>query len=262
MSNIVVRALSGAVYVAALIGCALWSPYAMSILFLMVMLLASHEFKNMTKGDSGILLWVLPTYLFYTMFVLHGYVSSSSYLLFLFPIVHAAYSVIKLKDAQQMLYTCAGAVLYIALPLASVIDLHVSMISGLIVPFFIMIWANDTGAYLVGRAIGKTKLAPKISPKKTIEGLVGGIIFCIATALITSYFLPELSIANAIGIAVVVGIFSNIGDLFESALKRIVGVKDSGHLFPGHGGFLDRFDSVIFAAPATLIYIKAIYPWL
>jgi phosphatidate cytidylyltransferase len=234
----------------------------MSILFLLVMLLASHEFKTMTKGATGIMLWVLPAYLFYTTTVLHGFVHHLAYLLFLLPILHAAYSVIKLKDAKHMLYTCAGAVLYIAIPLASVIDLHVSMISGLIVPFFIMIWANDTGAYLVGRAIGKTKLAPKISPKKTIEGLIGGIIFCIATALITSYFLPELSIANAIGIAVVVGIFSNIGDLFESALKRIVGVKDSGHLFPGHGGFLDRFDSVIFAAPATLIYIKAIYPWL
>lgn len=262
MSNIVVRALSGAVYVAALIGCALWSAYAMSILFLLVMLLASSEFKAMTKGDDGILLWVLPAYLFYTMTVLHGFAHPISYLLFLAPIVHAAHSVIKLKDSKTMLFTCAGAVLYVALPLASVIDLHLSMIPGLIVPFFIMIWANDTGAYLVGRAIGKNKLAPKISPKKTIEGLVGGIIFCIATALITTYFLPNLSVPNAIGIAVVVGIFSNIGDLFESALKRIVGVKDSGKLFPGHGGFLDRFDSVIFAAPATLIYIKAIYPWL
>lgn len=262
MSNIVVRALSGAVYVAALIGCALWSAYAMSILFLLVMLLASNEFKNMTKSNDGILLWVLPTYLFYTMTVLHGFAHPLSYLLFFLPILHAAYAVIKLKDTKHMLYTCAGAVVYIALPMASVIDLHLSMISGLIVPFFIMIWANDTGAYLVGRAIGKNKLAPKVSPKKTIEGLIGGIFFCIATALITSYFLPNLSIANAIGIALVVGIFSNIGDLFESALKRIAGVKDSGTLFPGHGGFLDRFDSVIFAAPATLIYIKAIYPWL
>mgnify|MGYP005995723545 CR=1 FL=1 len=125
-----------------------------------------------------------------------------------------------------------------------------------------MIWANDTGAYLVGKQFGKNKLAPKISPNKTIEGLLGGIALAIITGIVSSYFIDGLSYLNAIFLAILISFSSTIGDLFESVLKRRADVKDSGKLFIGHGGFLDRFDSVLFAAPVATLYIKILFEWL
>jgi len=120
------------------------------------------------------------------------------------------------------------------------------------------IWINDTMAYLVGSMIGKTPLS-KVSPKKTWEGTVGGAILCILTIALVG---ANLDITKNIGalhlamIAVLCAFLGTIGDLFESSLKRKAGVKDSGSFMPGHGGFLDRFDSLLFASSASWIYIK------
>jgi phosphatidate cytidylyltransferase len=118
--------------------------------------------------------------------------------------------------------------------------------------FFIlfMIWATDSGAYFVGKSMGKRKLWPIISPNKTIEGAVGGIFFSIVVAIIcyaTSFV--DLSLPSILAISVLVGVFGQIGDLAESAFKRIYDVKDSGNLLPGHGGILDRLDSALFVFP-------------
>ncbi|MGI9548201.1 MAG: phosphatidate cytidylyltransferase [Flavobacteriaceae bacterium] len=119
----------------------------------------------------------------------------------------------------------------------------------LIMGIFILIWINDSFAYLVGRTLGRTKLFTRVSPKKTVEGAVGGFVF----TLIGTYFLakyePILSSNQWLILAVVVVIFGILGDLIESKLKREAGVKDSGAILPGHGGMLDRLDSMIFAAP-------------
>ncbi|MDP2807252.1 MAG: phosphatidate cytidylyltransferase [bacterium] len=113
-----------------------------------------------------------------------------------------------------------------------------------------LIWIGDTGAYFTGMAFGKRPLAPKISPKKSIEGLAGGALVTLAAAfLIARYWIWELSIWQALVIGLGVVIFGTLGDLFESLLKRDAGVKDSGNLLPGHGGVLDRFDSMMFALP-------------
>lgn len=113
-----------------------------------------------------------------------------------------------------------------------------------------MIWATDSGAYFVGKSIGKRKLWPVISPNKTIEGAVGGIFFSLVVGLI-SYFthFVDMSLSNILLISLIVGIFGQIGDLAESAFKRIYDVKDSGTLLPGHGGILDRLDSALFVFP-------------
>ena len=108
----------------------------------------------------------------------------------------------------------------------------------LILGFFIILWANDTGAYLTGTAIGKNFLAPKISPKKTWEGLVGGILVSLIAAFILSKFYESLNLTNWLLAAMIIAIPAIIGDLFESYLKRKANVKDSGNLLPGHGGFL------------------------
>jgi phosphatidate cytidylyltransferase len=113
-----------------------------------------------------------------------------------------------------------------------------------------LIWIGDTGAYFTGMAFGKRPLAPKISPKKSMEGLAGGALFTLTAAfLIARYWIWELSNWQALVIGLGVAVFGTLGDLFESLLKRDAGVKDSGNLLPGHGGVLDRFDSMMFALP-------------
>ncbi|HEY8910541.1 MAG TPA: phosphatidate cytidylyltransferase [Desulfosporosinus sp.] len=120
----------------------------------------------------------------------------------------------------------------------------------------LLVWATDTGAYLIGRQFGRHLLAPHVSPKKTVEGSLGGLMFSIIVAIVFWRIIGGTSWIPYIFFGVVIGISAQVGDLFESALKRSAGVKDSGMLIPGHGGILDRFDSLIFALP--LVYYGVI----
>ena len=115
-------------------------------------------------------------------------------------------------------------------------------------------WASDTFAYFSGRAFGKCKIVPSISPNKTLEGFIGGFIGCILTGAVFSYIVG-IPWWMGIHVGMISGILAPLGDLFESKIKRLCNVKDSGTLLPGHGGVLDRFDSLLFAAPITLVYI-------
>ncbi len=115
-------------------------------------------------------------------------------------------------------------------------------------------WGSDTAAYFVGRKFGKTKLAPRISPKKTLAGSAGGLGASVVGALAMSFFLPDLGPVDAIALGVLAGSAGQAGDLFISVLKRSSGVKDSGGILPGHGGILDRVDALAFTAPATWAY--------
>lgn len=119
-----------------------------------------------------------------------------------------------------------------------------------------LVWATDTGAYLIGRQFGSHLLAPQVSPKKTVEGSLGGLLFSIVVALVFWRMLGGASWIIYIFMGIIIGISAQIGDLFESALKRSAGVKDSGKLIPGHGGILDRFDSLIFALPLVYYGVK------
>ena len=118
----------------------------------------------------------------------------------------------------------------------------------------ILAWGSDTSAYFVGRKYGKTKLAPRISPKKTIEGSGGGLAAAVIGAVIMSFFLPGLGVLDAVALGVLGGAAGQAGDLLVSVLKRSSGVKDSGGILPGHGGILDRADALLFTAPATWAY--------
>ncbi|RFU71320.1 phosphatidate cytidylyltransferase [Peribacillus saganii] len=123
---------------------------------------------------------------------------------------------------------------------------------GLIYVFFALfsIWATDSGAYFIGRSIGKRKLWPEISPNKTVEGFLGGILFSLIVGAIFFLFTSiDISAAKLFAMSVLIGIFGQMGDLVQSAYKRHYGVKDSGNLIPGHGGILDRMDSMIFILP-------------
>ena len=115
-------------------------------------------------------------------------------------------------------------------------------------------WASDTFAFAVGKMMGKVKLCPAISPGKTREGAIGGFVGTLAVAIIFSLIF-KFSVLHALAIGVIIGIMAPLGDLVESILKRVCGVKDSGNIIPGHGGVLDRFDSLLFAAPAMYVYL-------
>lgn len=121
--------------------------------------------------------------------------------------------------------------------------------------FFIIIWTYDTGAYLSGRFFGKHKLFERISPKKTWEGFIGGIVLAVAASILISKFYNSYEMFDWVFIAVIATITATFGDLTESMLKRSAEIKDSGTILPGHGGILDRFDSVLFAAPAVFTYL-------
>src|SRR6185503_18401128 len=129
--------------------------------------------------------------------------------------------------------------------------------SKLLTMFFAMVMMTDTGAYYTGRSIGRHKLAPRISPGKTIEGAVGGFITAIITGpLCRLIFFPEIPLLHAALLGAAIGIIGQIGDLAESMLKRGADVKDSGTLLPGHGGMLDRVDSILFCAPLLYYYAR------
>lgn len=127
---------------------------------------------------------------------------------------------------------------------------------GIIIGFFILIWANDTGAYLTGMSFGRHKLMERISPKKTWEGFIGGIIIASFAAWFLSGWLGVVDKIHWVIIALIVSIAGTYGDLIESMLKRSIGVKDSGSIMPGHGGFLDRFDSAIVSFPLVYLFIS------
>jgi phosphatidate cytidylyltransferase len=150
---------------------------------------------------------------------------------------------------------------YITLPVVLLIIIRTDNYNGLndnflkIIPCGIVfsIWINDTLAYIVGSLIGKTPLS-SISPKKTREGTIGGIILCVIVISFTGYFTKYYTVADWIFISLFCAVFGTLGDLLESKLKRMANVKDSGSLMPGHGGFLDRFDSMLVAIPFVFVY--------
>lgn len=127
---------------------------------------------------------------------------------------------------------------------------------GIIIGFFLLIWANDTGAYLTGMSLGRHKLMERISPKKTWEGFLGGIIIAVLVVWFLSDWLGVVGKIHWVFISLIVSVAGTYGDLVESMLKRSTGVKDSGTIMPGHGGFLDRFDSTIISFPIVYLFIS------
>lgn len=182
--------------------------------------------------------------------------------LFLLPIIELLFA--RQVELKNILYSALG-LLYISLSFGLLMDLRCGALIekgpgyldfGFILPLglILAIWINDTMAYLVGSFIGKTPLS-SISPKKTWEGTIGGAIICIAVIGLLSWWI-DMPVIHWVMIAVIVAIAGNAGDLLESKLKRTAGVKDSGSIMPGHGGFLDRFDSLLIATPFVWVYVN------
>ncbi len=173
----------------------------------------------------------------------------------------------KIYQEKFLLYSFLG-IFYITLPIVAMMDLPLAthlqtdlnaenIFFSTTIPCIIIfsIWINDTMAYIVGSMIGKTPFS-KISPKKTWEGTIGGVILCLATISLFAHFTKWLPVNDALIISSICAIFGTAGDLLESKLKRMADVKDSGSIMPGHGGFLDRFDSMLIATPIVWIFVK------
>jgi phosphatidate cytidylyltransferase len=151
-------------------------------------------------------------------------------------------------------------VLYLGLTLGPLSMTRLLPLGEWLILFLLLVtWASDTGAYYIGTVYGQHRLAPMISPKKTVEGLVGGLFSAIIIAYAAHWwFLPELSGLDCLVLAILLTITGLWGDLAESAMKRSVSIKDSGGILPGHGGMLDRLDSLLFTAPAFYYYVTMV----
>ena len=184
--------------------------------------------------------------------------------IFVLPIIELLFS--KQLEAKNIGWSAFGLI-YISLSLGLMIDLRCfGMLANpqpinfnfaafaLPLGIFIALWINDTMAYLVGSFIGKTPFS-KISPKKTWEGTAGGAVLCVVVVALLGWWAKVYTVKDWMAIAAIVAVFGVLGDLFESKLKRMANVKDSGSIMPGHGGFLDRFDSLLLATPFVWLYV-------
>jgi len=259
------RAITGFFFVIVMIASVLTGPYTFSVFFALLSLLCLNEFYTLVKSPQvipqkqwGFLLAVIlfVSYIFNTL-LQTGLIS----LLLAIPVVLLIYIYeLFCKNSHpinNISYTFLG-IIYSVLPFCFFYG--IAFIDGSFnfhypLGFLLLLWANDTGAYLFGVKFGKTKLFERHSPKKSWEGFFGGLLTALIVGTILSTFYTELSLLNWLSIAIIIVVFGTIGDLTESMLKRNLDVKDSGNMLPGHGGFLDRFDGLLFAAPLVFVYL-------
>ncbi len=266
MNNILVRALSGAMFVGIVIGAFLWGLLPTIALLGIFMTIGLVEFYGLfPKAVSGAGHKVSGIAMGLLIFIgiagnqLNWWAVDA--LFYLIPILFLPFIGMLFSNDEQPIKGLAVQFMswiYIVLPFLLMIQIY-SMSSSAgtwryIIGLFIIVWSNDTFAYLSGRAFGKTKLFEKVSPKKTWEGTVGGILMSVVTAMIYAYFQDEQYFFWAIA-GVIIAPAAVVGDLIESKIKRTVGVKDTGNIMPGHGGVLDRFDAVIFATPFFFLWL-------
>lgn len=264
MNETLKRSISGVVYVILLIASLQFSVESFFVLFGIFLILAIYEFCNLMalKKILPILIGIAVYLLCYKI----PFSRTNDQLLLAVTLIVSVKCIFFLFDDNKLTIDTASKYMYligyVLFPFILITKIPIG-INGydpkVIISIFILIWINDTFAYIIGKSIGKHKLFERISPKKTIEGFIGGLLFC----LLASYFISVYYIGGAlyiwIIIAAIVGVFGTIGDLIESKFKRVAGVKDSGTIMPGHGGVLDRLDSIIFVAPIIYLFYQILY---
>lgn len=227
----------------------------------LIALLALHEFLVLGRKKGyqiPVMLCMVITLVIIAAFVLDDL--SVEIGMFTTLLAIPASYVFSKRDVEESLPASAVAVMgtmYVGMLAGCLIRLRNDFVEGPKLVFFLLlvVWIGDAGAYYVGKRFGKRKLSPLISPKKTVEGLIGGITTSIICAIVISLtFFREFPLVHAIVVGAVLSVAGVIGDLAESMWKRSAAVKDSGTLIPGHGGFLDRFDSILFTAPILYVY--------
>ncbi len=273
MSEFVKRTLSGTVFVGCIVACVLSHFWALAALLLLITVLAVDEFHRLVKSPRSLRIYAaLCAVLIWSVAAFHTYPWM--------PALALAYIALLIVSMLDEIWNLSGQPLQnwgnmlisqvmIAMPLSTMLFLE-QLDKWLLLALFVLIWVNDTGAYCVGtmtakRPQGNHKMTPHISPKKSWEGLIGGVVFCLVAACILAACGWFDIIANqrtylvAILFGVFTSLFATMGDLMESLFKRSIGVKDSGRFLPGHGGVLDRFDSILLAAPILTAFCWLCY---
>ena len=265
LKNLIIRSLSGAIYVALIVLGVITTNWAFVAFSAIFTLLATREFLVMTKSDGTKLnLWV-DVFCATAVVVLGGYFNvvqktqSVQVIAAIFLVYMLLRSIIQLYNKKESpinsLAYSMFSFIYIVVPMLSMGTIYTQSQSLLLLAF-VMIWMNDTGAFLVGCTIGKHRLFERISPKKSWEGFWGGLVFSVLSGVAYFYFVDQAQgLLFYVILGVIASIFATFGDLVESMFKRSIGVKDSGNLIPGHGGILDRIDSLLFVLPATALYL-------
>ena len=276
MSNLLVRSITSVLFVAAVVSSFL-DAMAMLLLFAIVTGLSIWEFTGLVNQQENVntnrfISTVAGVYFF---FAVAGFCSeltpTAVFIPYLISVIYLMIAELFAKNPQPVdtwAYTMLSQ-MWIALPLSTINILAFPAVNGepafsFVLPLsvFVFLWLNDAGAYCCGSLLGKHRLCPRISPKKSWEGSIGGAVLVIVAAVLIGSLLGNyeqtqniLTIPQWIGMGLVVVVFGTFGDLVESLFKRTLDIKDSGNILPGHGGMLDRFDSTLLAFPAVVIYL-------
>jgi len=261
MKEILRRSLTGGVYIVLLLSAVFLSSDAFDFLFMTFGLACLYEYKRLVqlKGyylfAAYLLLWWAYIYLVHDQLLINilmviTIIVDIVLLFYLFSNKKRMFNTLQ-KFLIGLFYIGGGCIFLTMIPYKN--DAFAKL---LIMGIFILIWVNDSFAYLVGKSIGRTKLFPAVSPKKTVEGTLGGFIFALGAAYIMGTQEQIISPWQWMILATVIVISGSLGDLIESKFKRTAGVKDSGAILPGHGGMLDRLDSLVFAAPFAYLTLN------
>lgn len=274
MKNVIIRSISGIVYVGLLVGCVLAGGAWFLTILSVFAVLGIHEYIVMSTvgkyprisglADMACGVMMVITFWFFGA----GEIATSKACALSLLIIWIARLIGQLYwrgEGRSVDRTgnSSAALLYVALPLSlGALLYNMLPTSQLFLALLIFIWVNDTGAFCFGCLFGRHKLFERISPKKTWEGFFGGLLFCVGAALVMHYcfgrYYPGISAWGMCRTAILVAVFATFGDLIESQIKRSVGVKDSSHLIPGHGGILDRIDSILLVLPMAVVYFSVI----
>ncbi|TWO34447.1 phosphatidate cytidylyltransferase [Seonamhaeicola sediminis] len=267
MKEALIRGFSGLLYILLLIGC-LQNEHALIVLFFVFGLICLAEFKKLIQLKSIVpyIIFVIIYFVFvYWKLVLNtpfGLDEATQILmvitifvqLFLIKDLFSEKTIPLFASKRFILTTFYLSSAFVFLILIA--NFQNVFNSNILLGSFILIWVNDSFAYLVGKNFGKQKLFPKISPKKTVEGFLGGLFFASVASYFIATFTETLDFNNWLILSIIISVFGTLGDLIESKFKRQAEVKDSGVIMPGHGGLLDRLDSIIFAAPFVYSFLR------
>ena len=265
------RSITGFIFILTIIACIYFNVIIAMSIFSLIVLIGLNEFYGLVKESKliqPIKLWGTLTgfsLMLIICLIVLDYIPKK--LVFIPVIMIFITFLIELYRTNKnpfnnIAYTLLG-ISYIVIPFAMLFHLGFYAVDDftnkysfqIILGFFLMLWTNDTGAYLAGRFFGKHKLFERISPNKTWEGSIGGGLLTIVVAYTLSLFFTNLDLTNWIVVAILVSIFGGLGDLVESMLKRSLNIKDSGNILPGHGGILDRFDGLLISMPFIYSYL-------
>lgn len=270
MKKLITRTITGIVLVLVMLTAILLSEYSFVALFLLILAAGINEFLSLFKQSevhpNKYFSYLVSACLFLLSFFIAKGILEIKYFLALLPlliVIMAAELYRKKSRPVENIAVTIFSIAYLAVPLSLTNFLVFPEITGgnaytpkILIAIFALIWIHDSGAYLVGVSIGKHRLFERISPKKSWEGAIGGTLIAIGASYFIAGVIPEITLIHWMLLSVLVVVSATFGDLTESLFKRYFGIKDSSNILPGHGGVLDRFDSLFFVVPFVIMYLK------